>query len=338
MSKTTGVLIVTHNSAAWIAPCLERVRQYATKFHTFDNFSVDDSARLARSCPGGTVTESERNLGFAGGVNRGARILGTDRILVLNPDVLLETPVDALDAALDEPGVGAVAGLLVDSHGRPQTGFSVRRFPSAWTLAFEALGLNRLWPSNPVNRRYRCADVDLRNEIDVEQPAGAFVMFRREAFEELGGWDEQFHPVWFEDVDFFMRLRNAGWKVRFVPSVRATHGGGHSVGALDAASRRSYWYGSLLRYSAKHLGPLRTRFVAGAVILGVAGRLLHQKVTGQGAGQGLSGEYDTVIRLALGALQRGRIGVAVNPEVAGVAVHDVEEANKGLRTRHLHGL
>jgi hypothetical protein len=45
----------------------------------------------------------------------------------------------------------------------------------------------------------------------VEQPAGAFFMFRRSAWLELGGFDENFWPVWFEDVDFCARLRSAGY-------------------------------------------------------------------------------------------------------------------------------
>ena len=66
--------------------------------------------------------------------------------------------------------MGAAAGKLTGSQGRPQTGFSVRRFPTPLSLSFEVLGLDRIWPANPVNRRYRCLDLNLEAPADVEQP------------------------------------------------------------------------------------------------------------------------------------------------------------------------
>lgn len=192
------------------------------------------------------------NLGFAGGVNRGFVLSKAPFVLILNPDCLLLTGVDAMLAEFAHPRVGAVGGRLVDATERTQTGFTVRRFPTALTLSFEVLGLNRLFPGNPVNRRYRCLDLDLERTQCVEQPAGAFLMVRREAFDQVGGFDEAFHPVWFEDVDFCKRLRAEGWEVRYTPEAIAQHAGGHSVGRLDPTSKTVAWYGSLLRYSAKH--------------------------------------------------------------------------------------
>jgi GT2 family glycosyltransferase len=329
-TRRTGAVIVTHNSAAWISLCLERLVRHCSEIVVFDNCSTDGTVEEAKRHAGVRVIESPRNLGFAGGVNRGIENLEADRILILNPDVLLETPLDPLETEIGRPGVGAAAGVLCDAQNRPQAGFTVRRFPTAQTLAFEALGLNRIWPSNPVNRHYRCADLDLRKPQEPEQPAGAFVLIRREVWEQLGGWDERFHPVWFEDVDFFLRMRRAGWTARLAPEVRAIHAGGHSVNRLDPGIRRSYWYGSLLRYSAKHLGPFRTRFVAVAVLVGAAVRF----VLGKFGGAGQSGEYDTVMRLAARTMLWG----SPDAEDATAEAHDPEEANKGLRTRHLHGL
>ena len=84
--------------------------------------------------------------------------------------------------------MGAAAGRLVDEQDRPQIGFNVRAFPTAATLAFETLGWNRIWASNPVNRRYRVRGFDADKEQDVEQPAGAFLMVRRDVFKAVGGW------------------------------------------------------------------------------------------------------------------------------------------------------
>jgi GT2 family glycosyltransferase len=55
----------------------------------------------------------------------------------------------------------------------------------------------------------------------VEQPAGAFLMTRRDVWDQLGGFDQDFHPVWFEDVDFCRRAAEAGYRIQYVPRVRA---------------------------------------------------------------------------------------------------------------------
>ena len=102
---------------------------------------------------------------------------------------------------------GAVGGRLVDTDGRPQVGFNVRSFPTPAALACEVLLLNRVWPSNPVNRRYRRLNWDPERPQDVDQPAGAFLMVRREVLENVGLLDEDFAPIWFEDVDLCLRIR-----------------------------------------------------------------------------------------------------------------------------------
>ena len=102
----------------------------------------------------------------------------------------------------------------------------------------------------------------------VEQPAGAFLMVRRQVWEELGGFDESFFPLWFEDVDFCRRIRDRGWSLYYVPEAVAKHTGGHSILSLTLEMRRIYWYRSLLRYSAKHFHPLAFRLVCLAVLTG----------------------------------------------------------------------
>jgi N-acetylglucosaminyl-diphospho-decaprenol L-rhamnosyltransferase len=125
-----------------------------------------------------------------------------------------------------------------------------------------------------VNRRYRCVDLDPDQPADVEQPAGAFLMFRREVWETLGGFDEQFHPLWFEDVDFCRRAKDLGVRIRYVPEVVGRHRGGHSVAALNSECRELYWYASLLRYASKHFRSMGYRGVSGAVALGSVLRAL----------------------------------------------------------------
>jgi len=69
--------------------------------------------------------------------------------------------------------VDLAAEVALQLDGRAQAGFTIRRFPTAASLICELFGINRLWKSNPVNRRYRYFDNSLDEAGDVEQPAGA---------------------------------------------------------------------------------------------------------------------------------------------------------------------
>ena len=132
---------------------------------------------------------------------------------------------------------------------------------------FELLGWNRIWPSNPVNRRYRYLDRDLEISGPVEQPAGAFLMFRRDVWERLGGFDERFHPIWFEDVDFCLRAAQSGYQPWYEPKVAAEHQGAHSISRIGVVPRERYWCASLLRYAAKHFPSSAYRGICAAVLL-----------------------------------------------------------------------
>jgi GT2 family glycosyltransferase len=208
------------------------------------------------------------NKGFAAAVNQGIRSIGADFILLLNPDAVLKTGVEPMRAVCAAPEVGAVGGKLVDLNNAVQAGFTVRNLPTPVALALEALLINRLWPTNPSNWHYRCYGFDYDQPAEVEQPAGAFLMFRREVWEALGGLDEEFYPVWFEDVDWCKRLRDHGYHVYYEPRAVACHLGGHSIRKILLEKREFYWYGGVLRYGSKHFVKGATRCLCLAVIVG----------------------------------------------------------------------
>src|SRR5713226_6355540 len=262
-----GIVIVTYNSEAEIGPCLDAALATGAKVIVVDNASVDGTlAQIRRR--GAALIANPMNRGFAAAVNQGVRAIGADFILLLNPDAVLQTGLEALRTACEAPQVGAVGGKLVDSTNSPQAGFSVRSLPTPLSLAFEVLLINRLWPGNPVNWHYRCYGFDHEKPAEVEQPAGAFLMFRREAWERVGGFNEQFYPIWFEDVDFCKRLRDHGYQVYYQPQAVAKHLGGHSIRKILLEKRELYWYGSLLRYGFRHFPWVPARLLCLAVIVG----------------------------------------------------------------------
>jgi GT2 family glycosyltransferase len=265
--RDVGIVIVTHNSAAEIGPCLEAAVTTGAEVVVVDNASQDETG-CEVSRRGVRLIANSSNLGFAAAVNQGVRALKAPLLLLLNPDAIIQSSLEPLRAACLDPQTAAAGGMLVDEQGKPQVGFMVRRFPSASALCFEALLVNRAWPGNPVNWQYRCLDLDYRATSDVEQPAGAFLMIRRDAWEKLCGFDEDFWPLWFEDVDFLKRAKENGYRIRFVPESVAKHTGGHSIQKILLEFRQFYWYRSLLRYAAKHFPPGAEKLVCLAVIFG----------------------------------------------------------------------
>jgi len=276
-----GIVIVTYNSQEVIGECLDAcLRLGGVSVVVVDNHSQDATLDQVRRRPSVKLLANPTNRGFAGACNQGIALLKMRFILLLNPDTVVVSGLQDMVDAVGAAGVGAAGGRLINDDGTTQSGFHVRGFPTAWTLSFESLGLNRIWPGNPVNESYRPQITDLK-QSDVDQPAGAFLMIRKAAWELIGGFDEQFHPIWFEDVDFCKRLHLEGLRIVYIPTAVARHQGGHSAARISWASRQLYWYGSLLRYAAKHFTVQSSRAVSLAVVIacvprGIAG-VLHQR-------------------------------------------------------------
>lgn len=298
-----GIVIVTYESEEIIGDCL-RSCPAGTRVVVVDNASSDETCERVRRFAGVELLANAKNNGFGGAVNQGVAALDTEFVLVLNPDVQLLSPIEPLC----ESGGDLATGKLVDGSGKEQRGFGLRRFPQPITLVFEVLGVNRLWPRNPVNRRYRCLDGSVG---PVEQPPGAFLMFRKEVWRKLGGLDTEFWPIWFEDVDFCKRAQDAGYRARYVPEVVAAHLGGHSIKILNWRCREVYWYASLLRYAAKHFRRQAFRGVSAAVVISSVPRALYGVFRWRSL-QAIT-IYSQVARFAMRSMVSGRVQPDVCP-------------------------
>ena len=324
-----GIVIVTYNSAAEIGPCLDAAISSGAEIVVVDNGSHDGApAQVARR--GIRLIANPDNRGFAAAVNQGFQALNCPYILLLNPDAVIQTSLDPLRAACELPHVAGAGGKLVDAAGDPQVGFMVRRFPTPASLILEALLLNRVWPNNPVNRRYRVLDLKIDSPAPVEQPAGAFLMLRRAVWQELGGFDEAFHPLWFEEVDFCRRAAGKGYLLYYVPSAVAKHTGGHSIPQLTVEMRRFYWYRSLLRFTSRHFHPIAFRAVCLAVVTGsiLRGFLAKQSPQSGPAAHGSKREGRTACRPGAFLPARGTDGFCL---ALMVNYTDVDEKFRSFR-------
>ncbi len=311
--NTIGIVIVTYNSEGVIGACLDAVLKHP-RVHVVvvDNHSSDGTVKEVRRRPAARLIMNPDNRGFAGANNQGFAALSDPVILMLNPDAVVLDGLEAMATAIQMQGIAAVGGKLVDVAGVVQKGFCVRRFPKVITLVFELLGINRMLPGNPVNRRYRCLDIDLDQDQDVEQPAGAFFLVRRSVWQQVGGLDEGFYPLWFEDVDFAKQILHAGYRIRYVAEGIARHEGGHSALALQWEWRQLYWYANLLRFCSRWFGRLGVVVVSGAVLAGsllrtVVGLLMLRSLKPIGV-------YGKVVGLVCRCLTAGRTGkLSVSP-------------------------
>lgn len=276
MIKGTAV-VVTYNSGVWVERCLEALlAQPGWEVLMIDNASQDDTvSRASRFAGQARIYRNTVNTGFAGGVNQGVRLASGDILVLVNPDaVAAPGALDKLAEALSTYNAGAAGGLLLLEGGRPQTGNMVRGRPMLGNALAELLLLNNLWRRNPWNRAYRCLDLDYTRAQPVENPAGASLAFPRRVWERVGGFDEGFFPVWFEDVDFCYCVRKAGWKIMYEPAAVFDHGGAHSVKQISFYEHQAIWYRNLLRYFGKHHGRWQCAVLRAGIAVGLPLRAL----------------------------------------------------------------
>jgi N-acetylglucosaminyl-diphospho-decaprenol L-rhamnosyltransferase len=263
------VVVVTADSREMVLGCLRHLSEpRIAKTVVVDNGSVDGTAQaIAEGFPSVEVLRLEKPEGLASAFNRGAARGSSSLLLFLNDDILAaEGAIARLAESLEgNPDVVAVAGRLIDPQsGATQLEYQPKRFPTPMTFLSSLAGLHRVWPHNPWTGAHLRRPLDERETVRVDQPSGACLLVRREAFEQIGGWDDGY-SFWYEDVDLARRLRSKG-AVLYVPAAVFGHVGGYSARRLSRAEVVERSYTGTLRYAEKHLGA-RRRIVGAAFAL-----------------------------------------------------------------------
>lgn len=213
-------------------------------------------ADIAERFPHVRLVPTDANPGFGAGMNAAAARATGQVLLVLNPDAEASAGLGHhLVTWFDtEPSVGMVGPLVRTGDGVIDA--SARRFPG-WSTVFGGRSgwLTHVWPGNPLTRRNLLTGPEVTGPTDVDWIAGACMAIRRDVFELLGGFDEQFFMYW-EDADLCKRAHEAGWRVVYDPRVSVRHLGARSSQKRPVASTIAF-HRSVLRYYLKHGGPGR---------------------------------------------------------------------------------
>ena len=281
-----SIVVLNYNTREHLRACLQSVvAEGSTSLSggpieaevlVVDNASSDGSADMvAAEFAWASLIRSPHNGGFAFGNNQALRRARGDAILLLNPDTSMPPGGIAglLDVLRRNPEAGIVGPKLLRPNGSMHLACR-RSFPTPSIAFFRMSGLSRLYARNPRFGRYNLTFVDPDLPIEVESVCGACMLVRRAVIQRIGLLDERFF-MYGEDLDWCLRTREAGWTVRYEPSVVVQHQHGaasrkralrttyHFFRAMDLFYRKHYVH----RYHPLVTGVVRTAIYAA---LGIA--------------------------------------------------------------------
>ncbi len=273
-----SVVIVNRNTRELLDACLASIRALPDAVSldvvVVDNGSTDGSAeRVREEFPWVRLIRNEENTGYAFPNNQGLAVSRGRYVLLLNSDTIVRPAalgrlVEFMDA---HPDAGACGPLLRFPDGRLQR--SCYSIPSPRTYAAGMLALDRVFPRS---RLFGNDNVGFGHDrtAPVEALLGAALLVRREALERVGGLDERLR-IHYNDFDWCLRIREAGWRVYFVHDAEVVH---HLQATTRVENRRLQLQAELVRnlfdYFRKHYGSAGVLWVRLWMLVGWGGRYL----------------------------------------------------------------
>lgn len=262
-----SIIIVNWNTCELLHQCLTAVYDHITGLDfdvwVVDNASTDGSQAMVRQqFPGLHLIENSDNLGFARANNQALRQVHSEYALLLNSDAMVTTgSVEALiSCGGAHPDAGVCGGMLLNPDGSFQASYA--RFPTLWSEFLHLFSIRTFfgdhsYPSVPLEKSM------INREVD--WVGGACFLVRREAREAIGLLDESYE-LYGEELDWCLRMWQAGWKVRYCPDARVIHHGGQSTRSIPLWKMQQI-YKSKLRYFEKYLGRSSRRILTSMIRL-----------------------------------------------------------------------
>jgi GT2 family glycosyltransferase len=276
-----SVIVVNWNTCRLLEACLRSVEgtreNLAVDVIVVDNGSADGSVELVRErFPRVELIANASNRGFAAANNQALERARGRYLLLLNSDAEVEAAaMGTLVTYADEHRQAGVIGpKLLNPDGTLQP--SGGDFPTPASTVASLLGLHRL-----TGRPRYGTKRDYDRPAEVDEVSGAAMLIRREVIRQVGGLDEGF--AWgYEDVDFCLRAKRAGWQVHYVPAARVIHQWGGSQRLAPAPTILKAIAGRR-RYFQKHHGRLAASAVMVATLISHLMRLLIFAAGGLGS-------------------------------------------------------
>lgn len=274
-----SIAIVSYNTRDLLRACLRSLQTHSDAANleiiVIDNASRDGSAHMVRQeFPDVQLIESAHNSGYGAANNRALQEARGEFVWILNSDTTIESATIAtmLEWMRAQPRCGAIGTRLILPAGTTQPSCALD--PSLFAVFIEQTYLDKLMPGNRYAGSYAMTDWDYNDLREVPQVCGASLLVRRAAWRALGGFDESYF-MYFEDTDLCVRLREAGWKIWYLPAARVHHHlGASSAGAWRERARMVAHYnrGRLL-FFGRRCGKIVARALQILMSFGALARL-----------------------------------------------------------------
>jgi len=251
-----SIAIVNWNTTNLLKQCLKSIAEFPPEgdyeIIVVDNASSDfDEVCFRSEFPDVCLIANSENVGYAKGNNQALAIAHGDYVLLLNPDTLVTA--GALEALLSfmekHPDAAAAGPRLIRPDGTVEQ--SVRSFPYPGPIAWEYLGLSKLFSKSWTFARYRMRPFSYTQESEVDQPMGSCLILSKQALDDVGLMDEDF-PIFFNEVDWLYRAKQKGYKIYFTPTATVIHHGAASTRQVDRRIMLRESHESLVRFYNKH--------------------------------------------------------------------------------------
>jgi len=246
-----SIIILTYNSSAYILNLIKSLISLRDEFEIIvvDNASTDDTLKLVESSglKVQKVIKLPKNIGFAGGINAGAKVSSGEYLLFLNPDTVFEhgTIKDLLKIYEKNEKVGIVGGKMIDENGNPER--SAGRFFNLFEVLITVLGLDEVFGVRFSPKKF----------TKVDFVSGGFMMVKKDLFEKLRGFDEKFF-MYVEDMEFCFRAKKIGINTYFTPNAVVSHKG---QGSSNRGFAIIHIYKGLLYFYRKHKSNIQFKIV-----------------------------------------------------------------------------
>lgn len=191
--------------------------------------------QLKQKFPKVLYIKSSGNIGFGAGNNLGVKYAKGEYIFFLNPDtILLPNAIDYLISKFKENNkVGVVAPLLLDKNKQPYKLQGTKKLTPI-TAIFGLSWINKLFPHNPVSKKFWMLDWDKTTTMEAGVVPGTAFMVSKKIFHKVGEFDEKFF-LFFEENDFCKRIEEEGYKLYIIPQAKVIHYWGKSTSEFNGS-------------------------------------------------------------------------------------------------------